>query len=66
MSRNETPYTETEALLAVLNDDSDRLAELLDEMLPNELAALRDQAGKLSLAASTSLYRRQTTPEEGP
>lgn len=43
----ETPYVETEALLAVMNEDDERLFNVLDRMLPNELATLRDQALEL-------------------
>lgn len=47
---NETPYIETELLLAVMNDDEDRAVSLLGEMLPGErqeLARQCDQTAKL-------------------
>lgn len=47
----QTPFTETEALLAVMNNDEDRLAALLADMTPNELNDLRDQAWRLFAAA---------------
>lgn len=52
---SETPYTETEALLAVMNDDDERLAELLAGMLSVELATLRNQAFRLYAAARGQL-----------
>jgi hypothetical protein len=36
----ETPYAETEVLLAVLNNNRERLNELLDDMLPHEMEEL--------------------------
>ena len=43
----QTPFTETEALLAVMNDDTARLGALLDDMLPNELRELSEHAHRL-------------------
>lgn len=39
----ETPYVETEALLAFMNEDSDRVQELIKEMLPGELDRFQGQ-----------------------
>jgi len=39
----ETPYVETEALLAAMNSDIDRTESLLAGMLPNELRAFERQ-----------------------
>lgn len=52
----ETPYAETEAFLAVMNQDDERLAELLADMLPGELFTLREQAYRL-FAAARDEYR---------
>lgn len=53
MSR--TSYTETEALLAILNNDHDRLYELLDDMSEHESAELARSADKL--ARAVRIYR---------
>lgn len=50
----ETPYTETEALLAVMNEDDERLKSVLDGLLPGEIRELYQQVGKLS----TELWTR--------
>jgi hypothetical protein len=57
----ETPYAETEALLAILNNDETRLEEVLREMSDHELSALEVVADKLSDAA-VSAFRRRRTP----
>ena len=44
----ETPYVETEALLAAMNSDIDRTESLLAGMLPNELRAFERQVELLS------------------
>jgi len=46
---SDTPFVETELLLAVMREEDDRAAELVEGMLPNERAALR---GHLLIAAS--------------
>lgn len=51
----ETPYIETQALLAILNDDHDGLCELLDEMTERESAELARSADKL--ARAVRIYR---------
>jgi len=43
----ETPYTETEVLLAVMNSDGERAAELLKSMTLTELETLESQVGIL-------------------
>lgn len=61
----ETPYTETEALLAVMNDDWDRCVELLAGMLPGELRRFEDQAYRLhQLIGSYGRQRRMQTRAE--
>jgi hypothetical protein len=47
-TNNETPYVETEALLALLNNDFERCEELLSKMLPGELFRLAGLAQMLS------------------
>jgi hypothetical protein len=48
MTKPRTPYVETEALLAVMeNRGADALA-LLDDMLPNELRTFDQQVDRLS------------------
>lgn len=51
---NETPYAETEVLLALLNDDEARAREILLECYPNELDRLDEIAKKLSEMARSS------------
>jgi hypothetical protein len=43
-----TPYAETEALLAVLEGDSERVRAILADMLPGELIAFADHVDTLS------------------
>lgn len=43
MSGSETPYVETEALLAAMNGDIDRCETLLAAFLPGELYAFERQ-----------------------
>lgn len=43
MSGSETPYVETEALLAAMNGDIDRCETLLAGLLPGELYAFERQ-----------------------
>lgn len=49
----ETPYTETEALLAVMGDDQDGALELLAGMLPGELYGFRNQVHILNNLIAT-------------
>lgn len=44
----QTPYAETEALLAVMSEDSDRARTLLDDMLPGERRTFARQVGALA------------------
>jgi hypothetical protein len=52
-----TPFAETEALLAVLVGDRERLAELLAGMTFGELVYLEQVAEKLAEAASLERHR---------
>lgn len=45
----QTPYIETEVLLAAINEDEDRAFTLLREMTPRELGELK-QAAQMTLA----------------
>lgn len=45
--KNETPYTETEVLLAIMNDDIEKTDRLLRDMLPYELTSFLRSANKL-------------------
>lgn len=56
-----TPYTETEALLAVMNDDTERLEALLDDMLPGEISALHEQVLTLDAALRQRLTHTPLT-----
>lgn len=51
-----TQYTETEALLAVLEEDDDKLYDIIREMLPGERAALIEAADKLSKVAGMNWH----------
>jgi hypothetical protein len=48
MRGNETPYMETEVLLALLNDDEDRCQWILSKMLISELKKLEVQCDRLA------------------
>lgn len=74
MPRPETPYMETEALLAVMNEDHQRLKSLLNDMHPGEVQELYEQVGKLGSALWERIqdgtagdyrprHRRTTVPE---
>lgn len=54
-----TPYIETEALLAVMDDDggNDRARELLGQMSPNELNSFGAQVDTLSDLIEEALNR---------
>lgn len=47
MPKPQTPFTETELLLAVTTDDFPRITELLDGMHRGELERLADHAAEL-------------------
>jgi hypothetical protein len=47
----ETPYAETEALLAVLREDEDEALRIVDDMLPGERRRFVEQLDRLSLLA---------------
>jgi hypothetical protein len=61
-------YAETAALVAYMEDDRARLAELLDDMLPAELLELARTLDGLREAALETRFRllreRSETPEE--
>ncbi len=54
-----TPYVETEALLAVMEKDRDRLRELLAGMLPGELEIFWEQASDLDREIGEEVRRRR-------
>lgn len=47
MNRHQTPYTETEALLAVMEGRNGDAFKILEDMYPNELDMFRDQVNRL-------------------
>jgi hypothetical protein len=47
----QTPYAETEALIAVMSEDEDEALRILDDMLPGERRRFVDQLDRLSLLA---------------
>lgn len=51
--KTETPYVETEALLAMMRGDRDEALRLVDEMLPNERASLSAAACALATFADS-------------
>ena len=51
MSEFPYPFSETEAFLAVLRDDYETLASILDDMVPSELKALIQGAERLGSVA---------------
>lgn len=55
--RSETPFVETEALLAVMNEDDVRLQHLLDGMTRRELAELSRQVATLHDAVQRARFR---------
>jgi hypothetical protein len=58
----ETPYAETEALLALLGEDESECERILLEFTPNELSTLARVAGELEemcLAARRIVLARQ-------
>jgi hypothetical protein len=48
MTRPVTPFTEANALLAIIRDDTDEARRIIATMLPGERRQLSDQAGKLA------------------
>lgn len=57
--KDETPYIETEILLALMNEDIERLEKLIKAMLPGELYRFACQVSGLSkvlLDASRGIY----------
>lgn len=58
-------FAETAALLAVMNEDDERLTELLDGMLPGELAALARQCESLSWLCRLQIRTNPRTGQEG-
>jgi hypothetical protein len=58
MRRKETPYLETEALLAVLKEDDEELDTILGKMLPGELAKLVSSCYLLADRAREARRRR--------
>lgn len=47
MSGHQTPYAETEALLAVMEQRNGDAFKILEDMYPNELDMFRDQVNRL-------------------
>jgi hypothetical protein len=47
----ETPYTETEALLAAMNNDAERLRAIVDDMTTSELRGLVEAAYTVYITA---------------
>jgi hypothetical protein len=47
MSSHQTPYAETEALLAVMEKRNGDAFKILEDMYPNELDMFRDQVNRL-------------------
>ncbi len=65
----ETPYAETEALLAVMNGDPERAEKILDGFLPNELITFDDQVtflADLLARVERRNNRRRLTVEVDP
>jgi hypothetical protein len=55
----DTPWIETEILLALMNSEDLHAQGLMDEMLPNELRALEGWGEKLAqMAYETRVHRR--------
>ena len=54
---SETPYVETEALLAVMNEDPGRLQDLLDGMTRHELSEFNEQIKMLHGAVNRAWSR---------
>lgn len=57
MPERETPYVETEALLAVMNGDEIRMQELLDGMTRRELTEFGNQLADLHSAVQRAWSR---------
>lgn len=56
---SETPYVETEALLAVMEGDPKRAEELLNSMSGSELRAFDAQLDLLGDAVGRARYRKR-------
>lgn len=59
MGKYGTDFAETEALLAVSQDDAEHLKQLLRGMMPGELSRLVSAANELKWAASDELSRQR-------
>lgn len=59
---NETPYTKTEILVAIMNGDHLHAQELLDKMLPNELRVLETWAISLEEMAYATRIKKMSRP----
>ena len=58
---SETPFTETELLIAVMRDDSEKMVALVADMMNGELRSLEQSASRLS-----RLVFKALTDREGP
>lgn len=58
----ETPYTETELLLAAMEDRPDDAATLFKELSDRELEVFRDQVRTLNTWLLLEARRRRTEP----
>jgi hypothetical protein len=58
MSKYGTKFQETEALLAVANDDEETVDRILDDMLPGELKRLAEDAENLAEKCWAAARRR--------
>lgn len=56
--KNETPYIETEALLAVMDDDSDHACELLTQLSDREIRAFEAYVHDLQLLVRDIMWKR--------
>jgi hypothetical protein len=56
---SDTPWVETEILLALMNGEDLHAQGLMDEMLPNELRALENWGDKISKMAYETQVRRR-------
>lgn len=61
---SETPYAETEALLAVLNDNDERCNEILRDMLWGELYVFLDKLNHLISLGRDERNRRHRERRE--
>lgn len=64
MSTYGTKFVETEALCAVMNDDTEEAYKILNELLPGKLGALRRHARELAdMCADTARAQAQRATE---